>query len=180
MTARLSLTALAAGALVFVAACGGTTSGTARPAAEPTETGSSATSAPTTASSAAGVALSGVDPCSLVATKEAGDLGAVNPKRQTVGTADTCQWRIGDTGFSIAVRTNLGLEEVQASGGQITEIKVGDRPAKQVSGRSSGGCMVTLGVTSSSRVDVLSIPVAGGDGCPLALQVAGMVEPKLP
>ncbi|HUQ58415.1 DUF3558 family protein [Lentzea sp.] len=175
MRARIILTTLAAGVLVLAGACGETTRGDARPMTETPGTASPTPSSPATGS------LSEVDPCSLLTADDAGALGATAaPKRETVGTADTCAWKPTDANLSVGIRTNLGLAQTQSSGGQITDITVGDRQAKQVSGRASGGCLVVLGVTASSRVDVTVIPPPDGDGCPLALKVAGLVEPKLP
>jgi hypothetical protein len=40
--------------------------------------------------------------------------------------------------------------------------------------------MIVMGVTSSSRVDVTVNSGTRTDPCPIALQVAQLVEPKLP
>jgi hypothetical protein len=44
----------------------------------------------------------------------------------------------------------------------------------------TGSCIIAMGVTSSSRVDVSLNSGPRVDPCPLALQVAQLVEPKLP
>ncbi|ANZ41812.1 hypothetical protein BBK82_43630 [Lentzea guizhouensis] len=181
MTSRTILTAVAAAGLLFIAACGETTGGDARPATDSSEATSSTSTAPTTSSGAGTGSLEDVDPCSLLATEDAADLGATKPpKREMVGSADSCAWKPGNANLSVGVRTNLGLAQAQPNGGQITDITVGDRPAKQISGTTTGGCVVVLGVTSSSRVDVTVIPAPNSDGCPMALKVAGLVESKLP
>ncbi|WP_434447629.1 DUF3558 domain-containing protein [Lentzea sp. E54] len=169
---------VAAGALTL-AACTNT-NGTARPAPETTSTPTSAGS-PTTSSASNG-ALADTDPCALVTTGEATEIGTEgSPKRQQVGTADSCTWKKSGAVVSVGIRTNLGLAQTQASGGQIADISVGGREAKQVSGRSSGSCLVVLGVSASSRVDVtVTPPATGGDACPLALAFAEKIEPKLP
>lgn len=179
MKSRVILTALAAGLLVVVTACGEKTGGDARPATE-TTTSTSTSSSPTSPATSNG-SLGATDPCSLLTADDARELGSTAaPKREKVGTADSCAYRPTDASLSIGIRTNLGLAQTQSSGGQITDIKVGGREAKQVSGRTSGGCLVVLGVTSSSRVDVTVIPPPKGNGCPLALKVAELIEPKLP
>jgi hypothetical protein len=60
------------------------------------------------------------------------------------------------------------------------DIKIGDRPAKKLSGTTSGSCLVALEVSSSSRVDVTFLAPPKEDSCPTALRVAELVEPKLP
>ncbi|WP_109642259.1 DUF3558 family protein [Lentzea atacamensis] len=177
VTSRIAVL-LAAGALTL-AACSDTT-GTARPTTETTSTPTT-TSSPTSSSPSNG-SLADTDPCTLLTTSEATEIGTEGtPKRQQVGSADTCMWKKSGAAVSVGIRTNLGLAQTQASGGQITDITVGGREAKQVSGRSSGSCLVVLGVSSSSRVDVtVTPPASGGDPCPLALAFAEKVEQKLP
>lgn len=180
MTSRIILTALAAGALVAMSACsGGQSAGTPRP-----ETNAQATTTTTTAStspSADSGSIKDKDPCSLLSSTEASGLGATGaPKREMVGTKDTCKWKSSDSNFHVGIRTNLGLAQVQADGGKLTDTTVRGRPAKQVSEDTAGTCIIALEVTSSSRVDVTVTPPPKGDGCPLALKVAELVEPKLP
>ncbi|WP_170166792.1 DUF3558 family protein [Lentzea atacamensis] len=180
MTSRFILTTLAAGALVAISACsGGQSSGTPRPETN-TQAATTTTSASTTPSANDG-SLKDKDPCSLLSSTEASGLGATGtPKREMVGTKDTCKWKSADSNFHVGIRTNLGLAQVQADGGKLTEITVGGRPAKQVSEDTAGTCIIALEVTSSSRVDVTVTPPPKSDGCPLALKVAEFVAPKLP
>lgn len=177
VTSRIAVL-LAAGALALTACTN--TSGSAHPTPETTSTSTTASSP--TSSSASNGALPDTDPCTLLTTGEATEIGTEGtPKRQQVGSADSCTWKKSGSVVSVGIRTNLGLAQTQTSGGQITDITVGGRDAKQVSGRSSGSCLVVLGVSSSSRVDVTVTPPAGGtDGCPLALAFAEKIEPKLP
>lgn len=175
---RILLTALAMGALVTVSACSaGQSAGTPLPETSPTT--ATSTSVPGTSSSSG--SSKDADPCSLLTQAEASGLGASGaPKREMVGTKDTCRWKTADATFQVGVRTNLGLAQVQPDGGQVTDLTVGNRPAKKVSGDGSGVCIIAVEISSSSRVDVTALGKPKEDACPLALKVAEAVEPKLP
>jgi hypothetical protein len=73
----------------------------------------------------------------------------------------------------------VGLSGAQPNGGELKDIMVGRHQAKQLVD-VSGSCGIFIGVTSSSRVDVSLNSGPRVDPCPLALQVAQLVEPKLP
>ncbi|WP_346135657.1 DUF3558 family protein [Lentzea roselyniae] len=169
--------ALAASAAIALSACSdGPSTGTPRPATETTTTSTSV--GKDTAS------LAETDPCSLLTSSEASELGASGtPKREKVGTADVCKWRKpGEGNFDVSVRANLGLEQVKPDGGQIADLTVGkgNRKAKKVSGDGSGVCIIALDVSPSSRVDVSALGRPNEDSCPVALKLAELVDPKLP
>ncbi|WP_156093968.1 DUF3558 family protein [Lentzea aerocolonigenes] len=176
MTSRIAMITLAVGAAVTLSACsGGPSTGTPRPATETTTTTSTSAGKDTTS-------LAETDPCSLLTSSEASELGASGtPKREKVGTADVCKWRKpGEGNFDVSVRANLGLAEVKPDGGQIADLTVGSRKAKKVSGDGSGVCIIALDVSSSSRVDVSALGRPNEDSCPVALKLAELVDPKLP
>jgi len=56
----------------------------------------------------------------------------------------------------VAIRTNGGLSAYQSSGGTVADIKVGSHQAKQETVNLS--CVIAIGVTDSSRVDVTVTP----------------------
>ena len=182
VTSRIVLTILAAGALVAVSACsGGQSAGTPRPETQPTT--ATSTTGSSTSSTKGNDSLADTDPCTFITTGEATELKASGPpKRDKVGTADVCKWvKSGVGNFSVGIRTNLGLAQViKPEGGQVTDIKIGDREAKQISGNAGGSCIIALGISSSSRVDVSALERPNEDPCPMALKVAELVEPKLP
>ncbi|MBB5960340.1 hypothetical protein FHS29_006963 [Saccharothrix tamanrassetensis] len=187
MNSRTSLAVLLT-ALLAVAACGGPVSGDARPASGASTAGSSTSPSPSGSTSAspsgnAGspVSLEDTDPCTLVTTDEVTDaLGALRkePTKEVIGTARSCVFAPKPATFAVGIRTNVGLSGVQPNGGVIKDIKVGDRAAKELLG-ATGSCGIYLGVTDSSRVDVV-LNATGQDPCPLALRIAELVEPRLP
>jgi hypothetical protein len=79
----------------------------------------------------------------------------------------------------VAIRTNVGLSGFLANGGTVHDITVGTHQAKQVLD-DSGSCVVGIGVSDSSRVDVTATPGATADPCPVAGKLANLIEPKLP
>jgi hypothetical protein len=176
---RIVVTVMAAATLV--AACGAPTPGQAKPAAGATAAGPSFTgSAPSGSSSASGGSLKDVDPCTLLTKDEAQQLGAVGePKPERIGSAQTCGWKPEGVSFHVAIRANAGLSGAQPNGGEIRDTTVGHHQAKQLVD-VSGSCGIFIGVTSTSRVDVSLNSGPRVDPCPLALQVAQLVEPKLP
>lgn len=180
VTARIAFISTTAGVLLALSACsGGGSAGTPRPETT-TTTPSTTTGSPTSSGTVRG-SLADTDPCDLLTTSEATELGSTgSPKREKVGTADTCKWKSADSNFHVGVRTNMGIGQVQPDAGQVKDITVIDRKAKQVSGNAAGTCIIALDVSSSSRVDVSAIGRPNEDPCPLALKVAELVEPKLP
>lgn len=180
VTVRIAFIAATAGILVALSACsGGDSAGTPRP--ETTSTASSTSASSPTSSGNVSGSLADTDPCDLLKSSEAAELGSSgSPKREKVGTADTCKWKSTDSSFHVGIRTNMGIGQVQPDAGQVKDLTVGDRKAKQVSGNAAGTCIIALDVSSSSRVDVSAIGRPNEDPCPLALKVAELVEPKLP
>jgi hypothetical protein len=82
--------------------------------------------------------------------------------------------------MDVAVFDTRGIKDVVASG-QIKQVpKIGRHEAVQ----SFGGvdsCAISMAITETSRVDTSS--AAGGNttkSCEIAMQVARLVEPKLP
>ena len=77
------------------------------------------------------------------------------------------------------VEDELGTDQVQTSGSK-EPMKVGSHDAVRYDG-VLGTCVVAIGVTDTSRVDVTA--AADGDlqkACTVAKQAAQLVEPKLP
>jgi hypothetical protein len=181
LKSRITLACLTAAAIATVTACGGSTQGQAKPAPDAVSASPSPSSTTHTASSLSdpGNPLKNTDPCTLLTRSEAQGLEATGgTKRQKIGSADTCLWNPKDSSLIVGIRTNVGLSGVQATGA-ITDITIGNHQAKKLMG-AGGSCVVAIGVTSSSRVDVTLNGPSKTDPCPPALQVAQLVEPKLP
>lgn len=179
VTSRISLIGIAFASALVLTACGGPdvkgTPTSAPGTATETSSGSTETTAPSKIKD-----LAGTDPCSLLTKDELTQLQVKRePLREKVGTADSCGLRLPGYSVGVDVRTSLGLSQVQSNGGQITDITVNGRKAKQVAGQAAGSCLVALDVTESSRVDV-QVGGDSADKCEKAKQIAEMVAPKLP
>ncbi|GGU47049.1 DUF3558 domain-containing protein [Lentzea flava] len=185
MNSRIVLTSLATATLVAITACTGSTAGDPKPTPDtssPTssEDSRSSTSSPT--STKASGSLADTDPCGLLTKSEAEQvLGPLKeePKPQKIGSSRGCEFAPNRVFLSVGIRTDVGLAGVQATGGEIKDIKVGGHQAKQLLG-AGGSCIVAVGVTSSSRVDITLNAGSSTDPCPPALKIAELVEPKLP
>ncbi|HEY1571049.1 MAG TPA: DUF3558 family protein [Pseudonocardiaceae bacterium] len=159
--------------LLCVAACGGTTVG--QPAA-----------APTSASAGASSATPGPDglpvgqPCSLLSPADLQRLGVTEqPTQEMVGTAHTCSLNTSMDALGVGIRTNVGLAGYTAAGGPVHDITLGGHQAKEELG-NTGSCVVAIGVSASSRVDVVVTGDGTTDPCPTALTLARLVERRLP
>ncbi|RKT57337.1 DUF3558 domain-containing protein [Saccharothrix australiensis] len=189
MNPRPSL-ALLLTALLAVTACGDPVSGAARRASTTTTGG---TPGGVTTSPSGGVSpspsggptgsLDTTDPCALITRAEAEQaLGPLRkePKAGELGGARTCSFAPRTATFLIGIRTTVGLAGVQPDGGVLSDVTIGDRPAKELLGVTRS-CGVYLGVSDSSRVDVvLNATSSGEEPCPLARRIAELVEPRLP
>ncbi|NUT49540.1 MAG: DUF3558 domain-containing protein [Saccharothrix sp.] len=126
--------------------------------------------------------LEDTDPCSLITVSEVEQaMGPLReaPKVEQIGSARVCESAPNRDYLAVGIRTNVGLAGVLPNGGEIKDITVGRHQAKQLLG-ASGSCGIYLGVTASSRVDVVVNVGASTDPCPPALRIAELVEPKLP
>lgn len=140
-------------------------------------TRTTATSSPTKANS-----LADTDPCELLTDADRSSLGVTKTEGpEKLGTARICRFRTPEGGFTPGIRTNVGLAGVVVKG-PVTDIAVGSHQAKQMRSDDTGGCTVFIGVTASSRVDVVVQDRQGDqdEACELALRAAKLIEPNLP
>jgi hypothetical protein len=80
--------------------------------------------------------------------------------------------------MTIDLLANLSLNDLPATQGAPTDLTVGSRPAKQV--KSPAGCLISIGVTSSSRVDTNTIANDPSQACSISLSATKAIEPNLP
>ncbi|TQM82991.1 uncharacterized protein DUF3558 [Saccharothrix saharensis] len=177
MNPRTTLAAVAV--LLSTVACGG-------PAESPAAPTSGGSALPTTAPAVGpsrGGPLDGLDPCGLLTKAEAEQItGAqtAEPVVEQLGAARVCTFSPEQALLGVGIRTTSGLDQVQSNGNVVRELVVGRHQAKQSVG-ATGSCGIFLGVTASSRVDVvLNSGSPTEDPCPLAMRVAELVEPRLP
>jgi hypothetical protein len=89
----------------------------------------------------------------------------------------------GDYGISVNIYDKAGLDQLSTIGFVITNDRIGRHQGRLVRDTVGDACAVSIGITATSRVDVVGIP-PGGKGtdvnCQLAEGVAPSVEQKLP
>lgn len=145
--------------------------------------GNGTSSKPTSTSSNATSPVKDLDPCTLITAAEASGLGVIPGTRKdsSSGTSRRCVWTAPDA-FTMDVSTfdTRGVKDVVASG----EIKKVPTIGRHEAVQSFGGvdsCAISIAITETSRVDTSA--AAHGNAaksCEVAMQVAKLVEPKLP
>lgn len=178
MKRLLVLTGAAAGLLILV---GCSTGGSPFPA--PTSTAGQSTGgdqSTTSTANSGGTSLASLDPCSLLNASEASnaDLPSSGQADQ-VGTSRTCDYQSTDYVVLVGIRTDGGLSAFNNTGGVITSPTIGSHQAKQQT-EGPDSCVIAIGVTATSRVDVQVTASGSLPPCPEAQKVAQAVEPKLP
>lgn len=167
--------------LLGMAACAGSTPGTAAPSGgSPT----SAAGSPTSASAS----LAAVQPCDLLSDSEVSQnhLTAEGPK--SGNGARSCTWTDDsfDDGLGYVLGADLrdsqGVDSYNKDGFSVTTTTVGHHQAILAKGTTTTLCDVTIGVSPTSRVD-LSVNTGSSDvsqSCTLVERYAQLIEPKLP
>ncbi|WP_161784444.1 DUF3558 family protein [Actinokineospora spheciospongiae] len=179
------MAAVVIGVLVS-AGCGvARTSGSAIPVPGPVSTDGSgtATGTPSTTVSAPekSDSLADADPCDLLTSADKAVLGITKSEEsEKVGTERVCRHLTADGAVSPGIRTNVGLAGIVVDG-PISDLSIGSHQARQMR-TLAGRCFVFLGVSASSRVDVLGSELRGDQdaACDLALRAAKLIEPNLP
>lgn len=181
--AFLPLVAIAA----ILASCSNSESGTPEASGGPSNPASSSAATSTPTDEGAGTTpLSGLDPCSLLSTSDAAQFGPVEePKREQIGTADTCAWSpdrsdgsIARGTVSIGTRENAGVQDVADKGMGVQRTEENGRDYAR--SPNVNGCTIAIGVTDSARVDVVVSGADPGKACEMANTITELVEPKVP
>ncbi|MEU6646246.1 DUF3558 family protein [Saccharomonospora sp. NPDC046836] len=175
-------------ASLFVSACTDSEDGTAEP-----QGGSdtpSVTSGPSaTTSSPAdgnGSSLADLDPCTLLDTSDVHRYGNhKEAEHRTVGTARACVWfPLRESGsekiptIATLIRENAGADDVNDIGQGVQRTQANGRDIAQAAG--PGTCVIAIGVTATSRVDVQVTGIEADDACTVANELAVIVEPTVP
>jgi predicted small secreted protein len=174
---RLAVLPLLAVALFGLAACNNTTTGSGTPA-----TNASSGGGPT---SGGGGGTSSLQPCDLLGADAVSQNQLTQPESATGSGARSCKWdnttAKNGAGYALGVdvRDSHGLADANKSGYTATADNVGGHNGLQLETSTGNDCIIVLGVTSSSRVDVV-ISTSGGGACQIANQFAHLVEPHLP
>jgi hypothetical protein len=175
MSRRWAGVALVGIALVLgTAACGTTTAGQPRPAAQPPSTASSGDNSTSAAST-----LPVDHVCSLLSTGDLAQLSVTKPPTQEmVGTAPTCDADTSAYSIGVGIRTDSGLAGFPAGSAAVTDLRVGGHQGKQELD-DTGACTIGLGVSATARLDVVADAFDGSNPCSETLKVARLVEPAL-
>jgi hypothetical protein len=123
------------------------------------------------------------EPCTLLTASEVTEIGAGPGKRNadtSSGTSRSCEFvASGNFNLRVIIFDVLGTKDVQATGEIKTLPPIGKHQAVQ--GVFGTACAVSVAVSATSRVDaVVSADGNTSKGCEIAMQVARLVEPKLP
>lgn len=178
-------------AALSLAACGSPTVGSAT---DTPTTGSGPTGGgtPTSSggapSSGGGSALSSVQPCNLVSSSLQAQLQVHLEGPSPAINLPNCRWQRpvdinGANGFTMGatIRTSQSLDSVNTAGYAVTDSSTGGHPIKQLKSTISPDCIVSIGVGSSSRVDVTVAGASDSDAaCQVADQAAQAIAPELP
>lgn len=156
-------------ALVAVAGCsGGADAGS-----------TTATSTPSTTTGEASSPSAAVNPCDLLTSDQAHQLGLTAEGPKNTAKSRGCGWRKEATySMNIDIRDNQGIGPSDTPG--VTKVALQSHDAVQDT--SSGfGCDIGIAISTSSSADVA---ISGAESvqqqCQIAMQYATLIEPKLP
>ncbi|SDD19890.1 DUF3558 domain-containing protein [Actinokineospora iranica] len=175
--------------LLTVAACSTDTPGTPVPGAStfPTDTTTAPKRPTSTTTKPADSPLADIDPCDLLTEEGKTQLGVSGPgEPDDTGSGRNCVWRLRGPErtfiFDAGVNDKYGLNDLPSDLNNKDLPPIGGRKAVQTNlSAGPGTCTVHMFVTESTRASALV--VAGDDqakSCELALQMAQLIEPRLP
>ncbi|HEX3649374.1 MAG TPA: DUF3558 family protein, partial [Pseudonocardiaceae bacterium] len=131
--------------------------------------------------------LASVDPCSLL------DPAVISQNQLQHDTSGNgpgdryCSWQTAvtsDAGYSIAINIydHAGLNQLNTVDFTVTNHPVGQHQGRMSKQTGGSACSVSVGVTSTSRVDVVGVDDSGQQdrSCVEATTVAPSVEQRLP
>jgi hypothetical protein len=177
---RNLLAAVCITAVLAVAGCADAKQGVPQGVSTPQST-KSTSKAPSTSGSSTAPA-STLEPCSLLSPSEASGLGLGAGKSSQVADRKTCNWPGSGAG---GVLIGLGKVALDQLNGQSVEVGK-KHPAAKLPPTEYGGCSIALGLTGLSDVlnaTVVAVPAPGQSNesaCPKAMDVAKIIDPKLP
>jgi hypothetical protein len=130
--------------------------------------------------------LSRVDPCALLDPAVIQQNQLQSDKSGTGPGSRYCQWDTGASGVGYNVAINIydhaGIDQLPTTGFVVTNDPVGNHSGRLSKATAGGACSVSIGVTSTSRVDVVGVDYSGqlDRACVVATTVAPSVAQKLP
>lgn len=180
---RTSLVAVATSAMVL-AAC--STAPPGDPVPRPAAGNGGSQDRTITAEPTGRTSLAAVDPCGLL-TPSGQSAMAVTDDGQAKerGGARYCEWRVRKDSIADSYTIAVGVWEDRGVDHAVSEravrhLEVNSREAVEGVGAAAASCFVALAVTETSRVDAAVVGTDGEQLCPVALELAELVEPELP
>jgi hypothetical protein len=180
--AKSSAVFLALVVSVVTTGCSSSESGTAQPVGS----SSPAASAPAPSSDAPSTAA--IDPCSLFGPTDLGQFAAGfdGPQKSSTGDVRSCNYQKKTSSASdpvlvigANVRDTAGVKDVNDVGSGTRSGTLDGRKSVEIPDGAKI-CTLAIGVTDTSRVDVLVTDGVAGQACDVAEKVADIVAPKLP
>lgn len=185
MAHRMLVLPLLVVAVIGLSACSAPQPGS--PTAEPsTATSVPATSAPS--STAGADPLASVDPCSLLTASELSGNGLRPGKTVTAPGGRACRWERPDDGATIdgyvlqvIIYDTAGIDQLNTQGGTVSDYSVGKYQGKLFQDTVGNACIVSLGTSGTSRVDIYVGSRLGlATGCTLVKGVAPAIVSHFP
>ncbi|HEX5405091.1 MAG TPA: DUF3558 domain-containing protein [Pseudonocardiaceae bacterium] len=179
-----------AAVLFGLVACSSGTVGTATPTQGDGSlaTGGGGSSTSSSSSPGSGNSLASIQPCDLATPSVLSQLQLTKLGTSTDSGARSCRYQKpvdvnGVNGYTagVDVRDSQGLKDVNTDGSTVTDDQIGSHQGKQLKSSIPGDCLVAIGVSDSSRVDVsVNAGTDTNQACDVANQLAKAVEPQLP
>jgi hypothetical protein len=181
MTARTSGRVVAGFiALVALAGCSETKAGTPQASGDDTSVSATPGSGRATTPSATSPATGTIEPCELLSSADTAALGVGTGKPKTLASGTkTCDWSAsGKFGISL-LASKKGLSGLNGENVDLPKHKA----IKTSSPDDPGSCAVVVGISDTASVIVTSVLNTAGSldqTCPRAIDVAKIIDPKLP
>ncbi|MCP2256050.1 Protein of unknown function (DUF3558) [Prauserella aidingensis] len=187
MKINRAVLAVSLGVLVGVSACSSSEGGEAT--TEPPASAQPSMSAPSSsvASNPEG-SLAGTEPCSLLSKSDVSKYGEQieGPIRENIGSSRGCRFKKpfqseprGSFVLGVGIRDEQGVKDAVDQGYGIQKTEADGRTFARIPGADA--CIVAIGVTETSRVDVSITTAAGTEkACQVASEVSDVVAARLP
>ncbi|WP_245614063.1 DUF3558 domain-containing protein [Actinokineospora inagensis] len=166
------------GALLIVTGC------TARQAGTPVPGNVVAT--PPASPSTHATSTSAAKPCDWLSGKTLTDLGITSsPRPKETKGATSCSWRVEKATAADSYTIDITYYQKNSLDDMVgdqprTPVRVGTHNGVQTLDDTNSGCVVAMGTSATSRVDVYIIDGPQADWCKTATTVATLIEPRLP
>jgi hypothetical protein len=131
--------------------------------------------------------LSSIQPCGVLDSSQISQNGLTDQEASSGSGARSCTWSNDNfddgNGYALKVdiRDSQGLTDFSTAGYSVTDDPIGGHQGKQAQRTGGPGCIIAIGVSPTSRVDVTAETASDANqACMVANQYAKLIEPKLP